>query len=192
MQPEREDTMKLERVHSESLALMREKHVGVSFVLEADDDVVGVANDHHRTLRASLSPAVRPEVKHVVEVDVGEQRADDCLLRGAAGTCFDNAVLQDAGFEPLVDQTQEPLVTDTMFQESDKPLMTYRIEERTYVGVQNPVYLGASDSERDRVQRVVLATPRSESIRSSGPGGLHPEPLSEPYLSLSTHTAPII
>lgn len=39
------------------------------------------------------------------------------------------------------------------------------IEKRPYVGIQNPVHLPALDSDRERVQRIVLSTPQPEPIR---------------------------
>ena len=43
-------------------------------VLEADDEVVGVAHDDHIAGGHAPSPARGPEVEGVVQVDVGEQR----------------------------------------------------------------------------------------------------------------------
>ena len=47
---------------------------GVGLVLEPDDDVVGVPHDDHVALGLPLSPAVCPQIEHIVQVDVGQQR----------------------------------------------------------------------------------------------------------------------
>jgi hypothetical protein len=47
---------------------------GVSLVLEADDYVISVAHEDHVALGLAPSPALGPEVEHVMQVDVGEQR----------------------------------------------------------------------------------------------------------------------
>ena len=43
-------------------------------VLEADDDVVGIPHDDHVARGFAPSPALGPEIEHVMQVDVGEQR----------------------------------------------------------------------------------------------------------------------
>jgi hypothetical protein len=52
-----------------------------------------------------------------------------------------------------------------MFQKADEPFLTDFIEERSDIGVQYVVHLGAGDAHHQRVQRIVLAAPRSKSIR---------------------------
>ena len=47
---------------------------GVILMLEADDDVVGVAHDDHVARGLTPSPAFGPEIEDVVQVDVGKQR----------------------------------------------------------------------------------------------------------------------
>ena len=47
---------------------------GVGFVLEADHDVIRISHDDHVARGLAPSPALGPEVEHVVQVDVGEQR----------------------------------------------------------------------------------------------------------------------
>jgi hypothetical protein len=43
-------------------------------MLETDDKVVGIPHNDRVTLGLSPSPAVDPQIEHVVHVDVGEQR----------------------------------------------------------------------------------------------------------------------
>jgi hypothetical protein len=43
-------------------------------VLEADDDVIGLAHDDHIARGFALSPALGPEIEGVVQVDVGQER----------------------------------------------------------------------------------------------------------------------
>jgi hypothetical protein len=52
-----------------------------------------------------------------------------------------------------------------MFQEADEPLLADFVKERSDVGVQYPVRLRALDPDNKRVQRIVRAAPRSESVR---------------------------
>ncbi len=48
--------------------------MGIGLVLEADHDVIGVAQDDHVAGRLPPSPAVGPQVEDVMQVDVGKQR----------------------------------------------------------------------------------------------------------------------
>lgn len=50
-------------------------------VLEAHDQIVGVAHDDHVALGFAPPPLLRPKVEDVVQVDVGQQRRDHRALR---------------------------------------------------------------------------------------------------------------
>ena len=52
-------------------------------ILEANDEVVRVAHDNHVTGGASLPPLVDPLIIDMMEVNVRQERADDCALRRA-------------------------------------------------------------------------------------------------------------
>ena len=69
-----------------------------------------------------------------------------------------------SGFQPFADQADDALVADTVFDESDQPLVAYRVEEPRNVGVQYPVHLSAADPDREGVQRIVLAASRPEAV----------------------------
>lgn len=62
-----------------------QKAAGFPFVLEAGDDVVGLSDKHSHQddfpPGLLASPAVRPEVEHVVQVDIGQHRRDDRARR---------------------------------------------------------------------------------------------------------------
>ena len=49
-----------------------QKAAGFPFVLEAGDDVVGIAHQDDFALGLLAPPAMRPEVEHVVQVEVGQ------------------------------------------------------------------------------------------------------------------------
>ena len=52
-----------------------------------------------------------------------------------------------------------------MFQEADQPLLADLIEERSDIGVQNEAHLLAVHPDTERIQRVMRAAPRPESVR---------------------------
>src|SRR5260221_9934400 len=51
-----------------------------------------------------------------------------------------------------------------MLDELDQPLVADRIEEPRDIGVQYPVHLALADPDRQRIQRIMLATPRPKPI----------------------------
>ena len=52
-----------------------------------------------------------------------------------------------------------------MLQEANQPFLVDFIEERSNVGVQNPVHVRAVDPDSERIERIMRTAPRSESIR---------------------------
>jgi hypothetical protein len=52
------------------------KTVCVGSPLEAEDDIVRIADDDHLTSRILLAPDIHPEIEHIVEIDVGKERRD--------------------------------------------------------------------------------------------------------------------
>src|SRR3982074_1267564 len=58
----------------EPLAHIVPEAPGVSLVLETDDNVIGITHENHVARGLVPSPALGPEVEHVMQVDVGEQR----------------------------------------------------------------------------------------------------------------------
>jgi hypothetical protein len=139
--------------------------LGVGFVLEANDEVVGIPHDDHVARGLAPSPAFGPEVEDVMQVDVGKQRRDHRALPRPPLTDRRDPVFQDARLQPFLDQADDASVADTMFQESDQPLLADFVKERSDIGIQYPVHLRALDPNNERIQRIVRAAPRSESVR---------------------------
>jgi hypothetical protein len=51
-----------------------EKATGVALMLEAGHQIIGVAHDDHVASGLLPSPAFRPQIEYVVQVDVAEER----------------------------------------------------------------------------------------------------------------------
>ena len=75
--------------------------------LEAHHEVVGIAHDRDPTASMSAAPLMDPEVEHVMQEDVGQERADAGSLRRSPVRLVPLIALQDAGFEPLADKPQD-------------------------------------------------------------------------------------
>ena len=92
----------------------------------------------------------------------------DCRSLGRTHLALDNdPVFQHSGFQPFTDQADQALVADSMLQKTDQPFMTDRIEEAAVIGIQNPVHLPSLHADHERIQSIMLAAPRPESIRKS-------------------------
>ena len=74
--------MQLQAELREPVAQIGEEPLGVVSVLEARHVVVGEPREDHVPSRVPPPPLVGPQVKHVVQVDVGKQRRDRRPLRG--------------------------------------------------------------------------------------------------------------
>jgi hypothetical protein len=79
---------------------------GVSFVLKAYDEVVGIAHNDHVARGLAPSPALGPQVEHVVQVDIGKEWRDYRALPGSPVTDVHDPVFQHARLEPFLDQAQ--------------------------------------------------------------------------------------
>jgi hypothetical protein len=73
-------------------------------------------------------------------------------------------LLQHPRLQPFLDEADDPPVADAVLQELDQPGMADRVEERPDIGIENPADAASLDPNRERIQRVVLAAPRSKPI----------------------------
>lgn len=108
---------------------------GICFVLEADNEVVGIAHDNNIARGLLPSPAIGPQIENVVQIDIGQKGRDDCSLPAPSVTDRHDPIFQDACLEPFADQADDAQVADTVFDESDQPFLVDRVEERLDVGV---------------------------------------------------------
>ena len=82
------------------------------------------------------------------------------------------AIDHDAGFQPLDDQPDQPLVPDPMLKEPDQPVPRDGIEEPLDVTVDHLVDLPPVDGDGERVKRIVRSAPRSEPVAEAEEGRL--------------------
>ena len=123
-----------------------------------------MSSAHHVASSLAPSPARRPEIEDVVQVDIGQKRRDHRSLPVPPLARRDDPVFQDTRFEPFTDQADDARVADPMLDEADETVLAYRVEEPGNIGVHNVVHLSAVDPDMERVQRIVLAAARAESI----------------------------
>jgi hypothetical protein len=83
-------------------------------------------------------------------------------LRGALLRLDPAVLFEHTRLQPFLDEADDPAIADPVFNESYEPFPAQRIEEPGYVGVENPADLVCLNTERERIQRIMLATPGSE------------------------------
>jgi hypothetical protein len=151
----------------EPFAQRPEEALGLLTMLEAHDKVISEPHHDDRAARVPLPPSLDPEVEDIVEIDIGQQRADAPALHRTDLTASSLAVLQHAGAQPFLDETHDASVGHTVLDEADEPVVVQRIEKATNVRVEHPVHPPRFDADRQRVQRMVRAALRPESVREA-------------------------
>src|SRR5215472_16072664 len=73
-EPARLIWMKLQSELLQPFPKISQKSVCIGLVLEAQDTIIRITDDHHLALRPFLAPDVHPEVETVVQINVREQR----------------------------------------------------------------------------------------------------------------------
>src|SRR6202021_4069464 len=75
--------------------------------------------------------------------------------------------LHHPGLEPFLDQAQDAAVGDAVLNELDHPCLVEVIEEALDVGIKHIVHLFLHERIGQRIQRLMLAAPRTKSIREA-------------------------
>jgi len=114
-----------------------EKPLGFMPMLESNDEIIRKAHHDHIPARFAASPSLNPQIKHIVQVEVGQQRTDTTTLYRSHLTLRSLAVLQHARAEPFLDQPHDAPVRYTMLDELHQPSLIERIEETADVCVEH-------------------------------------------------------
>ena len=97
-------------------------------MLKADDRIIRITDDHHVTGRRGAAPAMDPQVIHVVQVDVRQDRRNHRPLRSATYTSRYASIFDYADLQPFRDEAQNALVRDAVLEEPDNPIMAHGIK----------------------------------------------------------------
>src|SRR6266545_4304139 len=111
----------------ESLAQLGEELLGLPPMLESHNEVIGKAHDHHVSARLLLPPPLDPEIEHVVQIEVGQQRADASALHRPYLAPCPRALLQHAGVQPFLDESHDAPVRNPVL---DKLVLQHGNAER--------------------------------------------------------------
>ena len=145
--------MKLQRESLKPLAQCLGEAFCLVRMLKADDEIVGPSNDDDITFRMALSPVLCPQIEHIVEIDVGEQRRNRRPLRGPFLARRPYSPFEYSGLQPLSDESEHPPIGDTMLEESHHPIVINSVEVSRNIRIEYPADLletncGSQDIER--------------------------------------------
>src|SRR6516225_9622352 len=133
-------------------------------MLEAQERIIGVANDRHVTPNRAPAPSQSPEVEDIVEIDVRQQGRDDRPLRRPHLRLTESDALHHTRGKPLANQPQYSLIPDTMGQKTLGPPQINRVEELAEVRIYDPVDLALLDSDKHCIERIMLIAPPPKAI----------------------------
>ena len=143
------------------------KRLRVANELKACNPVIGVSDDDDIASGVALSPLLHPQVKRVVQVDVGQKGADAPALNRTDFTLRQPALFQHTRVQPLLYQADDARVGHAVFDEFDQPTMFDGVEEFADVCIEYEVHSLAPDSDRYGVQRIVRAALGSKAVAKS-------------------------
>ena len=157
--------MQLQSKLRQSLAEIFEELLGDSTMLKAQHGIISEAHDDHLAIGPLCSPFLDPQVEHVVQVHIGQQRTDTAALNGTLLTVYSLPLFQHASVQPFLDEPYHAPVPDPVLDELHQPLPINGVEKSGNVDIQHPVHLRRQQSRVERIQRMMLATPRTEPVR---------------------------
>src|SRR6266436_5914896 len=155
--------LQVELLHS--FREFRPELIGIRLAVKSNHDVVRKTHPDNVAVRPLLTPRLDPQVEPVMEINVGQQRRSTAALGRSFFRACSFPILQHARVEPFLDQSHDAPVRNPVLDELHQPLVRKRIEKAANVQIQHPVHLLRQQSGVERIQRVMLASPRSESVR---------------------------
>src|ERR1700680_2166104 len=145
----------------------RPKLIGIRLAVKSDHDVVRKTHHDDIAVRPLLTPCLDPQVEHVMEINVGQQRrCTTALGRPFLHPC-PFPILQHAGVEPFLDQSRDAPICYPVLDEFHQPFVGKPIEKAFDIQIEHPVPLSRQQSRIERVQRLMLASPGPEPIGES-------------------------
>lgn len=107
--------------------------VGIRLDLESQHGVIRIPDDDDVAGGVPLAPCLDPQVTHVVEIEVRQQRRCTAALRRSFFRSRSLPLLQHACVQPLLDETHYALVRDAVLDKLHEPSVVDGVEKRTDV-----------------------------------------------------------
>ena len=159
--------MKCQRELLESRLQLSQKLLGNSKILKSNNEIVGPAYDNDVSAFALRSPLLNPQIEGVVQKDIRQQRRNHPALDCPFLSAVPFSVLQDPRVEPLSYQSHNAFIHYPVLDKLNQPVMVDGVKEPLDIGIQNIIHFPRLKSNIQRIQTVMLASPRSISIRES-------------------------
>ncbi len=150
-----------------SFGEFRPELIGIRFAVKAHHDVVRESHDDDITRLPLLTPCLSPQVEHVMKIDVCQKWRSTSALGRPFFHAYSLPVLQHAGVQPFPDQPHDASVCNPVLDELDQPFVGKPIEKTFDVKIEHPVHLSRQQSRVERIQRLMLASPGSKSVREA-------------------------
>src|ERR1035438_7117400 len=151
----------------QSLPKFCEETICIRPVLKSEYIVIRVSDNDDIASRALPAPDVHPQVEHVMQIDVREQRRSHRTLRGTYLCVLPFTFLHYSGLQPFLDQPNDTRVGDAVLNELYKPFVRQIVEKSTNVAVQHPVHFLPCDCDVQRIQRLMLVSSWPKTIRKA-------------------------
>ena len=100
---------------------LRPTPLGIRFVLESQQDVIGIPHDEHLAVRMLLTPPLNPAINDVVEIDIHQQGRGTAALRRAFLHRSSPPRFQHASVQPFLDESHDTPVRNPALDELDQP-----------------------------------------------------------------------
>ena len=139
----------------------------IRLVLKAHHEVISPTDNYYVAFGFCLSPVLHPEVEHIVQIDVSQQRRGTAALRRSFFTARPLALFQHARVQPFTNEPQDALVSYSMLDELNQPFVVQTIEERTDVAIQHPFHLSRQQRDVQGIERIMRTLAWPVAIREA-------------------------
>src|SRR6266478_5504340 len=145
----------------------RPELLGIRLAVKSNHDIVRKTHHDDLAVRPLLTPCLDPQVEHVMEINVSQQRRGTAALGRPFLHPYPFPIRQHAGVEPFLDQSHDAPICYPVLDEFHQPFVGKPIEKVADIQIEHPVHLSRQPSRIERVQRLMLASPWPEPIRES-------------------------
>jgi len=159
--------MQLQSELPKSFGQVGVKPLGIRSVLESQNDVIRKSDDDDIAGSLCLTPFLDPKVEHVVKKNIRQKRRCTASLWRSFFATRPLPVLQHTSVQPFLDEPHDAPVCNAVLDKLHQPSPVDGIEKSGDVGIVHPVHLLRQECDIERIQRIVLATLRSESVREA-------------------------
>src|SRR5262245_6368080 len=130
--------MQLQVEFAHPLAQFPLEPFSVLLMLEADNEVVRVSHDDHRSPCLLLTPSLHPLVEDVVKIDIRKYLANHSSFRSPLFAPFQPLFFHHSSSEPFLDQSRDSSVTYPVLDHLSQPFVGDAVKEPSNVCIKHP------------------------------------------------------